>query len=553
MRKVYKKMVMTALLTASVAMTASAAWQGTDQVFTVPYSENFNNSEAVIRPNNECYYPGWTIITPNKNSMFQCRVNSTLDPQGDGNYMVARAYSGARNDWAISPAITLRAGTKYTVSLKFFAPGGASNKPESFKLTVGTDTTEAAQSTVILDLPNVNYKAWTTVTAEYTPTADGNYYFGVNSYTPSRAYFIAFDDFKVEGADALEAQAKFYVPTALWSATSTAEGGLRLLAEGQPLTFINQSANATAYSWVTGGNPGESTEESPVVTYPASGSYSPALTASNASGSNTFSLPLNIKFVTDGEYTDDVTNRAYDDAENGSPLYQQYHYVAGMSRYYTKIAERYELPEGTTATVNDIKVSVNDAAVTMRQLGYDVPMTLAILGDADGLPDDNNVIATYATTVYTLMGGTSATNKVAQYVIDQPVKVTGNFHIVLSIDGFSPSLLDHFGLNTITHQEGESTFSAYFIAGRIENVEGWNKLENVAGGTAYKGLGALIYPNVTFNSSSTGLESLTPAGEVTSVRYYDLTGRSAATPFHGVNIVVSNHADGTVTTAKIMK
>lgn len=52
---------------------------------------------------------------------------------------------------------------------------------------------------------------------------------------------------------------------------------------------------------------------------------------------------------------------------------------------------------------------------------------------------------------------------------------------------------------------------------------------------------------------STGVDDLTAAKTVSSVRYYNVSGQESAEPFQGVNIVVTNYTDGSHTTTKIVK
>ncbi|MGM9869991.1 MAG: hypothetical protein ACI30R_10270 [Sodaliphilus sp.] len=55
--------------------------------------------------------------------------------------------------------------------------------------------------------------------------------------------------------------------------------------------------------------------------------------------------------------------------------------------------------------------------------------------------------------------------------------------------------------------------------------------------------------DVIYNGGATGIIEV--GAEVVNVTYFDMFGRSSATPFKGVNIKVERHADGCVTTSKI--
>lgn len=71
------------------------------------------------------------------------------------------------------------------------------------------------------------------------------------------------------------------------------------VCQGQAVTFNNlSSANSTTFQWTfEGGNPSTSTEENPVVSYAAPGSYDVALTVTNPSGQNTLSIPNYITVI----------------------------------------------------------------------------------------------------------------------------------------------------------------------------------------------------------------------------------------------------------------
>ena len=64
----------------------------------------------------------------------------------------------------------------------------------------------------------------------------------------------------------------------------------------------------------------------------------------------------------------------------------------------------------------------------------------------------------------------------------------------------------------------------------------------------------LVYPlNLTSESVVTGVVAVTAQAGVQSVRYVNVAGQVSATPWSGVNIVVTRHTDGTVTTTKSIR
>ncbi|MCI5057258.1 MAG: PKD domain-containing protein [Flavobacteriales bacterium] len=72
------------------------------------------------------------------------------------------------------------------------------------------------------------------------------------------------------------------LPTAAFTTASTS------ICAGQPITFVNNSVNATGYNWTfPGGTPNSSTQASPTVTYSTPGTYSVTLDVTNPSGADT--------------------------------------------------------------------------------------------------------------------------------------------------------------------------------------------------------------------------------------------------------------------------
>ena len=57
--------------------------------------------------------------------------------------------------------------------------------------------------------------------------------------------------------------------------------------------------------------------------------------------------------------------------------------------------------------------------------------------------------------------------------------------------------------------------------------------------------------DVIYNGKPTGIIEVEP--EVVNVTYFDMFGRSSATPFKGVNIKMETRANGSITTTKIIR
>ena len=381
------------MATANAAALKAPA--GTDTVCQVPYVENFNDASKVLNPKTTCDYKGWTIFGKSGNTKrFKVRTNSTLSPAGDGLYLVNSTVYGARNDWAISPAVTLVAGKQYTVACRVLATGGSTSLKEHIRLTVGADTTEAAQSTVLLDLPQANYKEWTVVSAEFTPTASGNYYFGFNNCTGQRGYVVAIDDVSVTSADSNEAVAAFALPT---DGVFTDQNEMLLYADNQ-LAFTNLSQNATSYLWTTGGNPGTTTEKNPVVNYPSSGTYEVSLKASNESSDSVATATLAVRVVGDAYTGTAKTRCAADSLLSADPNFSTVsigtEYKLGFNKHYNKFAERFNLPERANAMVTGILLPISRYGSSYVMGHNDYAVTIKLVADSACLASRRSMAAT---------------------------------------------------------------------------------------------------------------------------------------------------------------
>ncbi len=103
--------------------------------------------------------------------------------------------------------------------------------------------------------------------------------------------------------------------------------------------------------------------------------------------------------------------------------------------------------------------------------------------------------------------------------------------------GFTP--LGSGGGEWSAPRRGGATLKEEYTDEDLERIERFGQLEVVLD---------WIVPNMV--TSVLGLNSDTA---VKSVKYFNIAGMSSATPFEGLNIVVTTHTDGTVTTRKVFK
>ncbi len=529
---------------ASAAATPQKAPAGTDTICQVPYVENFNDESKVLNPNSTCDYKGWTIFGASGNSKrFKVRKNSTLKPAGDGNYLVNNTVYGARNDWAISPAIALKAGKQYTVSCKILATGGTTSLKESIKITAGTDTTEAAQNIVILDMPTANYKEWTTVSGELIPSADGNYYIGFNNYTPQKGYVVAIDDVSVTTAESNDAVAAFTVPSD-GIFTSNKE---MILYPDNALTLTNQSQNATSYLWSTGANPATSEEKNPTVNFPASGTYTITLKAANDNSESTASEDLAVKLI-DAAYNGSVTTVGAKDKVNTealkySSLSMNTEYKLGFNKYYNKFAEKFTLPEKAEAQVEGFKFNIDTYGNGYVLTSKDYAVNIKVVGDKDGLPDETKEFGKLTTTELGLLGSSALSNSILNITLSKPIEVAGTFHVVFDVDAsLQNDLMNYLSFSSFYHASENASLSVYVKNGVVAGLsEGWNKVYSITKDDADKKLGWNLGVNMTLKpyattsvgtvaksdvavSAQDGAISISGITEATNVAVYNILG-----------------------------
>ena len=150
-----------------------------------------NAQNVLLQESFEGTFPptGWVIKNNGSGNNW---IQSATTNGYVGSYAMEYAYStlNAADAWAFTPSLSLKAAQ---VTITFFTKVGLSGYPESMKLTVGSDSTVASQTTVLLDsasITNTTYRRWT---ATYTPSVAGNYRFALNCYSIANQYNLYVD------------------------------------------------------------------------------------------------------------------------------------------------------------------------------------------------------------------------------------------------------------------------------------------------------------------------------------------------------------------------
>lgn len=134
-----------------------------------------------------------------------------IDASGDGktwNYSTYYGYEHSavalssrtepKDDWIVSPAVSLKAGRSYLFS--FLTCCGLPNYSERLEAYCGAAATVDGQSTKLIEPTIVNWDVenWQTLSATFTPDADGDYYFSIHAISDVFMQNLYIDDFSVK-------------------------------------------------------------------------------------------------------------------------------------------------------------------------------------------------------------------------------------------------------------------------------------------------------------------------------------------------------------------
>ncbi len=163
----------------------------------VPYTSDFYPYSSLD--------PQWTAANNMRGSIGWANDNESSTAQfavagATAGAMKAYDSSKAADAWLFSPAVDVKAGTEYTVSI--WARTRGSFEKESFKVTMADEATVNAQKagTVLINQSSyLNTGDFEEFTATFTPDSDGEVIFGVNCYSAADQYTLYLTHFSVTG------------------------------------------------------------------------------------------------------------------------------------------------------------------------------------------------------------------------------------------------------------------------------------------------------------------------------------------------------------------
>ncbi len=376
-----------------------------------------------------------------------------IDPVS-GNYYLISGYDNraARNAWAFSEGVELTAGQTYSVGVYAYA-SGYQNTLDEWRVTVGTAANEASQTTTVIDRSGdnaVSYTEWTLCTAEFTPSASGTYYFGINHCTKTfDVNAVAFDLFQVDDEKiAVYPSGTMYSEGGLWSVWNlfaideqgTLPTPMLYSASSVPMTYKYMGQNVETVEWLFGdyASISTSTEQSPVITYNLtedSINTDVYLFLRNADGEVGLERNYDVKNLYSSQVAADyVCNFQPEDV----PTYytnmsgNSYSFLCGMSEINQEFAEYYELPADFKTTLSGIMMVAGAYNASSTNLNKEVVVSICA-PDAQGLPGE--VLGGQTVTLGELFTGYTTLT----VTFDTPVAVTGSFFVTMRMPDAAPS------------------------------------------------------------------------------------------------------------------
>ncbi|TGD83347.1 T9SS-dependent choice-of-anchor J family protein [Hymenobacter wooponensis] len=170
-----------------------------------PYAENFNTiapgltlpcgiTVADVNGDNNTWRVPTTVVSP---------TNTLANAMMYG-YNSADATKGG-DDWFFTPALALRAGSRYQLSFKYKTDLGQFPTSEKLEVKYGTGTTPAEQTNLLWRNENITNTALVTTTSgtgatqvmPITPGADGTVYIGFHAYSAADQFNLYVDDISI--------------------------------------------------------------------------------------------------------------------------------------------------------------------------------------------------------------------------------------------------------------------------------------------------------------------------------------------------------------------
>lgn len=160
-------------------------------VSSVPFTQDF---ESAIIPQMPLCSSALNVGTGNNWIV----TNSPAASIGFNSKTLQYNYSttNAANTWFFTNAISLTAGTNYTLSYKY-GNNSVSSFSEKLRVAYGTVSSLPILTNQLADHPNVIGNTQLTNSVNFSPSVSGDYYFGFNAYSNANQFFLFVDDISI--------------------------------------------------------------------------------------------------------------------------------------------------------------------------------------------------------------------------------------------------------------------------------------------------------------------------------------------------------------------
>ncbi|MDD2424265.1 MAG: choice-of-anchor J domain-containing protein, partial [Candidatus Cloacimonetes bacterium] len=157
-------------------------------IVSFPHTQNFDDATVPALPT------GWSSINVNADAV---NWGSYATSPYSAPNCASIGYNGslALNDWMVSPALSLQAGTTYALDFKY--RGGSTSYVEKLKVMLGSGNQVADLTTQIFINENINFADYTSANATFTVPSTGNYYLGWHAYSDANQLRIYVDDITI--------------------------------------------------------------------------------------------------------------------------------------------------------------------------------------------------------------------------------------------------------------------------------------------------------------------------------------------------------------------
>lgn len=523
------------LMLAVASQTAVAQEYTTDAdghtISTLPYQTSFDNTYNEY--DGTSYMPiGWT--SSGDNPFFTAAHQDY--PAADGDYYLVsdNNLAGPRNEHIYTPFFVLEAGKEYTISFMLLMPGTDGRYP-TFSLTAGAEQDFEFHNTELLQHSTAD-EAWQEITVKYIPVESGLCCFSFNFMSPVIYTGVAGLDNVVICSD----------QSALHPAASFSYDGLFSLmnsqvvcVQGAEVPFHSITRYVNNWDWTVTNSKGEkvltSNEEHPRFAFPEEEDYTVTLKASNSKYSVETSQKFFVNFVEAEQsmwspfatYSDN-THNIYQSGKTPTIGSDPYDFITGPNHYYRRFAERIELPQYATLSLQTIQYFINVSNFVSLQSGNirSTPFRVTFYGEKEGKPDESNVLLRKEST----MGEAFSTNtgglgSSTTWSLPLEGSVKGAFYVALEFDenlavdpwnqGGDRTYID---LSCNQHKSGVT--SMYYFSNALQD---WYPLHNLNEGLTGTGLNLILWGTLECGSLPESIQNVHGADDAGAI--YDLQGQ----------------------------